>query len=112
MTASSAAWPSSASSPSAPAPKFSRISCYTDFVKRNVTVALDEETARWARVEAAKQDISVSTLLARLLRDQMGRAERYEESMERFLSPSPTKRKWGSAQYPSREGVHDRADLR
>jgi hypothetical protein len=81
-------------------------------VKRNVTVALDEETARWARVEAARQDVSVSTLLSRLLREQMGRSERYEESMERFLSRSPSKLRWGSAQYPSREQVHDRADLR
>ncbi len=30
---------------------------------RNVTVTLDEATARWARVEAARRDMSVSSLL-------------------------------------------------
>jgi hypothetical protein len=34
---------------------------------KNVTVTLDEETARWARIEAAHRDMSVSRLIRELL---------------------------------------------
>lgn len=88
------------------------IPCYTDFVKRNVTVVLDEETARWARVEAARNDTSVSALVGALLRDHMVRSERYEDSMEEFLSRPPVELKRGRARYPARERVHERGDLR
>ena len=40
---------------------------------RNVTITLDEEVARWARVEAARQDTSVSQMIAGLLRDLKAR---------------------------------------
>lgn len=89
-----------------------RTSCYTDFVKRNVTVALDEETARWARVEAARRDLSVSALLAGLLRENMARSERYEEMMKQYLSRAPVELKRGRARYPTRDQVHERADIR
>ena len=51
-----------------------RSSCYTILVSnrlRNVTVTLEEEVARWARVEAARQDVSVSRLLGSLLKELM-----------------------------------------
>ena len=38
---------------------------------KNVTITLDEETARWARVEAAHRDMSVSRLIAELLQEHM-----------------------------------------
>jgi hypothetical protein len=38
---------------------------------RNVTVTLEEDVAQWARVEAARQDTSVSRLLAALLKERM-----------------------------------------
>ena len=52
------------------------ISCYTDLVSRinrlrNVTVSLEEDVARWARIEAARQDTSVSRLLGALLKERM-----------------------------------------
>ena len=54
-----------------------RSSCYTVFVSstsrlRNVTVTLEEEVAKWARIEAARRDTSVSRLLAELLKERMG----------------------------------------
>ena len=76
---------------------------------KNVTVTLDEETARWARVEAARRDVSVSSLLRDLLREHMGRRESYAGAMERYLSREP--RKLGGPP-PSREELHDRAGLR
>lgn len=52
-------------------------SCYTVLVSprtrlRNVTVTLEEEVARWARIEAARRDTSVSRLLGELLKERMG----------------------------------------
>lgn len=78
---------------------------------KNVTVSLDEETARWARVEAARQDISVSSLLRQVLERVKAAHESYPEAMHRFRSrpPVPLKK---AGRYPSREELHDRDDLR
>ncbi len=76
--------------------------------KRNVTIALDEEVARWARVKAAEADISVSRLLAIQLEQQMARESGYEQARERFLSrPGQRLREPGSP-YPPRDALHDR----
>ena len=70
-----------------------RVSCYTDAV-RNVTIALDDETARWARIEAARQDTSMSRLVGGLLREQMARAgreaDRYEQARRSYLARRPS----------------------
>src|SRR5579872_2838917 len=64
-----------------------RTSCYTDVVeKRNVTITLDEDTARWARLEAARRDTSVSRLVGELLREHMRSEERYEAAMHAYLA--------------------------
>jgi len=42
---------------------------------RNVTVTLEEDVARWARIEAARRDTSVSRLLGELLKEKMGASE-------------------------------------
>lgn len=36
---------------------------------RNVTITLDEEVARWVRIEAAKRETSVSRLVGEMLRE-------------------------------------------
>ena len=78
---------------------------------KNVTITLDEETARWARLEAARRDISVSSLIRTLLESSMVGQESYELSRRRFLArPSRPLKQVGS--YPSREELHDRAGLR
>jgi hypothetical protein len=56
--------------------RWTQTSCYTVFVStptrlRNVTVTLEEEVARWARIEAARRDTSVSRLLGALLKERM-----------------------------------------
>jgi hypothetical protein len=38
---------------------------------RNVTVTLEEDVAQWARIEAARQDTSVSRLLGTLLKERI-----------------------------------------
>jgi hypothetical protein len=81
-------------------------------VKRNVTVALEEEVARWARVEAARRDVSVSQLLANLLRTSMERTEGYDDAMREFLGRRSSALKPAGTGYPDREDLHDRAGLR
>jgi GH35 family endo-1,4-beta-xylanase len=54
--------------------KFDAIRYHTKFVShrlRNVTVTLEEEVARWARIEAARRNTSVSRLLGALLKENM-----------------------------------------
>ena len=77
---------------------------------RNVTVTLQEDVARWARVEAAKKDMSVSRLLGELLRERMEQTDSYERAMKRALARKP----FGSSdgKYLTREELHDRARFR
>ena len=77
-------------------------------VMKNVTITLDEEVARWARIRAAERETSVSRLVGELLREKMLEEEIYQVSMQHFLSKSPSVLKEPGASYPSREEVHDR----
>ena len=77
---------------------------------RNVTVTLEEEVARWARIEAARQDTSVSQLLAALLKERMRDRNDYERAMRRALGRKPFFRSKG--RYLTREEAHDRARIR
>jgi hypothetical protein len=77
---------------------------------RNVTVTLEEKVAQWARIEAARQDTSVSRLLANLLKERMQEKDNYERSMRQALARKPFLKTDG--RYLSREEAHDRARLR
>ena len=77
---------------------------------RNVTVTLEEAVARWARLEAARQDISVSRLLGEFLKERMIEKEGYQRAMRRALARNPFLNTDG--RYLSREEAHDRASLR
>ena len=89
--------------------------CYTGIVSaarrlRNVTVTLEEDVAQWARIEAARQDTSVSRLLATLLKERMSAQNDYEKAMRRALGRKPFLR--GDDRYLTREEAHDRARTR
>jgi hypothetical protein len=77
---------------------------------RNVTITLEESVARWARMEAARRDTSVSQLLAGILKERMKEKDSYEVAMRRALARKPFLKTDG--RYLSREEVHDRARLR
>jgi plasmid stability protein len=79
---------------------------------KNVTITLEEEVARWARVRAAEKNTSMSRLIGELLREHMKQEESYEAAMRRFLSRKPKPLKPRGRTYPSREELHDRARLR
>jgi hypothetical protein len=78
---------------------------------KNVTVALDEETARWVRLEAARRRVSVSSLIRQLLQERIGDQAAYGGAMERYLS-RPVRRISGNGPYPAREELQDRGALR
>ncbi len=77
---------------------------------RNITVTVEEDVARWARLEAARQEKSVSRLLAGILKDRMEATSRYERAMRRALARKPFLMTDG--RYLSREEAHDRPNLR
>jgi hypothetical protein len=75
---------------------------------KNVTITLDEEVARWARIKAAEQDTSVSRLVGEMLREKMTNKQSYQSSMKRYLSRKPRPLSQSGARYPRREEIHER----
>jgi len=79
---------------------------------KNITITLDEKTAAWVRVYAAEQSKSVSRLLGEMLQQRMHELRGYDEAMRRYLGKKPVRFEWARGQRPTREELHDRADLR
>ncbi len=79
---------------------------------KNVTITLDEETAAWARVYAARHNLSVSRLVGEMLQQRMGEIHAYDEAMRRFLGKAPVRLGRAGKRYPVRSELHDRARLR
>jgi len=75
---------------------------------KNVTITLEEEVARWARVRAAERNTSVSRLVGDMLREQMREEQEYRLAMERYLAREPEMLKKPGTRYPKREELHDR----
>jgi len=75
---------------------------------RNVTISLDDETARWARIEAARRDTSLSRFVGDLLREQMNEPEAYQRAQQSYLSRGPMTLRAPGQRYPTRDEVHQR----
>lgn len=75
---------------------------------RNLTVSLEDEVAKWARVYAAEHDMSVSRMVAETLREKMSRERAYEAARKRFFAREPRRLKRSGTAYPKREAVYDR----
>ena len=82
------------------------------FVIKNVTITLDEEVARWARIMAAEQNTSVSRLVGELLREKMIAEQNYQIAMQQYLSRPPSVLKTTEEKLPTREELYDRKGLR
>jgi len=76
-------------------------------MRRNVTITLDEATARWARIEAARRDTSVSDFVESMLRERMREDLEYDRAMTGWLALRPAELK-RSGSYPGRDEVHER----
>lgn len=79
---------------------------------RNVTITLEEQVARWARLEAARQDKSVSRLVGEMLEEKMVRDEGRRAAEEQFFSVRPRALREAEQSLPARDELHDRAGLR
>jgi hypothetical protein len=77
---------------------------------RNITSTLEDSIARWARIEAAQKNTSVSRLLAGILKERMLEEDAYQAAMRRALARKPLLKTDG--RYLSREVVQDRPGLR
>lgn len=86
--------------------------CHQNSGMRYVTITLEEEVARWARIRAAENDTSVSRLVGQMLKEKMFEEERYEEAMQDYLGRAPQELKSQTGRYPSREDLHGRDRLR
>jgi hypothetical protein len=79
---------------------------------KNVTITLDEEVARWARVMAAEQNTSVSRLVGEMLREKMIEEQNYQIAMQQYLSQPPKALRTPGEKFPAREALYDRKSLR
>jgi hypothetical protein len=84
-----------------------RISCYTKFVARNVTIKISDEAILWARRKAADENTSVSRLIGEMLERQMRLTDGYRQAFEHWKSNRPLAAK-GAAERLSREELHER----
>jgi hypothetical protein len=75
---------------------------------KNITIAVSEEVARWARVYAAEHETSISRMLGDTLREKMAADSSYARSMDRFLSKHPVNLRDRGERYPGRDDVHER----
>jgi len=75
---------------------------------KNVTITLDENVIRWAKVWAASHDTSVSRMLGEELRRKMLAEQHYERAKRRFLGKTPTPLKSASTAYPDRDSLYER----
>jgi hypothetical protein len=78
---------------------------------KNVTITLDDAVARWARLEAARENTSVSRFVGELLAERMRGSHAYDAAMEHYLSVKPRAISKGRS-YPKRGELHDRASFR
>lgn len=78
---------------------------------KNITVTLDEKTAAWARVYAARRNMSLSRFLGEILHEKMRESREYEDAMRRFFAIKPRNLSNGKP-YPSRDELYDRKILR
>jgi hypothetical protein len=79
---------------------------------KNVTITLDEKTAAWVRVSAAREDKSVSRYVAEMLERRMRESRDYANAMRRFLDREPSRINAAQSPLPTRDEVHERTDLR
>ena len=74
---------------------------------KNVTVTLDEKTARRARVEAAERNMSLSRYIGEVLRKELRRDDEYEAAYRAWRKSKPFPLKGPPEPYPRRDEVYD-----
>lgn len=79
---------------------------------RNITLTLDEETLREARVLAAQRGLSVSAFLRLELAGLVERQRGFDRARASATKRLQRGRALGGGKLPNRDDLHDRAKLR
>ena len=66
---------------------------------KNVTITLEEDVLRWAKIWAASHDTSVSRMLGEELRRKMLSEKQYERARRRFQDKAPKPLKYKAMDY-------------
>jgi HSP90 family molecular chaperone len=77
-------------------------------MKQNITLAVDKELLKKARVLAAKRETSISKLLSELLAKIMSEDDQYEASKKRALSRLKKGFHLGGRILATRDELHER----
>ena len=75
---------------------------------KNVTITLEEDVARWARVRAAERNTSVSRLLGETLKEKMQMERNYGRAQKRYFSRTARALKESGQKYSRRDDLYDR----
>jgi hypothetical protein len=79
---------------------------------RNVTITLEEKVAKWARIEAARHDTSVSRLVGEMLAEKMQHDNAYDAARRSFFASPPRILRRPGEPLLKREELYDRKVLR
>ena len=81
--------------------------------RRNITISVDEDVARWTRVKAAQDDVSIGQFVGELLRQRMQEEVAYASAMqEHFAVLEPRAFHGKGERRLTRDELHYRAALR
>jgi hypothetical protein len=75
---------------------------------KNVTITLEEDVLRWAKIQAASEDTSVSRMLGEELRRKMLSEQSYEIARQRFKARAVKALKSSGSSYPVRDSLYER----
>lgn len=75
---------------------------------KNVTITLEEDVARWARVWAAEHDTSVSRILGEILKEKMDKEASYSRAQASYFSRQANPLKRPGQTYPERDELYER----
>ena len=76
-----------------------------------MTITVEDDVARWARVRAAEENTSVSQLVGRMLKEKMTGEDDYDRAMKAYFAIKP-RRLSKDGKLPRREELYDRGRLR
>lgn len=74
----------------------------------NVTLSIDEEDLKQARVLALQQGSSLNAVIREFLQSYIGRAERYQQVTERILQQAECSQFSSGGRKWTREELHER----
>ena len=77
-------------------------------MKQNLTISLDRQTIRKAKIVAARRDTSISGLLAQQIEILVGQEEAYERAERQAVALLDEGFHLGSGAPASREELHER----